>query len=47
MPYIPDRFAEGYGLNIRAIDTLHRDGATLLVTADCGTSSIDEVARAR
>ena len=24
-----------------------RDGATLLVTADCGTSSIDEVARAR
>ena len=47
VPYIPDRFSEGYGLNIAAIETLHRDGATLLVTADCGTSSIDEVARAR
>ena len=47
MPYIPDRFSEGYGLNVGAIEALHRDGATLLVTADCGTSSIDEVARAR
>ena len=46
-PYIPDRFSEGYGLNIPAIERLHRDGATLLVTADCGTSSIEEVARAR
>jgi len=46
-PYIPDRFSEGYGLNIAAIEALHRDGATLLVTADCGTSSVDEVARAR
>ena len=47
VPYIPDRFTEGYGLNSPAIETLRRDGATLLVTADCGTSSIDEVARAR
>ena len=47
MPYIPDRFSEGYGLNIPAIERLHGDGATLLVTADCGTSSVDEVARAR
>ena len=47
MPYIPDRFTEGYGLNAAAIETLHRDGATLLVTADCGTSSIEEVACAR
>jgi single-stranded-DNA-specific exonuclease len=46
-PYIPDRFSEGYGLNTAAIEGLHRDGATLLVTADCGTSSIAEVARAR
>jgi len=47
VPYIPDRFTEGYGLNIPAIEQLHRDGATLLVTADCGTSSVEEVARAR
>ncbi|MDP9236761.1 MAG: single-stranded-DNA-specific exonuclease RecJ [Chloroflexota bacterium] len=47
IPYIPDRFAEGYGLNIPAIEALRRDGATLLVTADCGTSSVEEVASAR
>ena len=47
VPYIPDRFSEGYGLNIPAIELLRRDGATLLVTADCGTSSVDEIARAR
>jgi single-stranded-DNA-specific exonuclease len=47
IPYIPDRFAEGYGLNIPAIERLRQDGATLLITADCGTSSVDEVARAR
>ncbi len=47
MPYIPDRFTEGYGLNIPAIERLHQDGASLLVTADCGTSSVAEVARAR
>lgn len=47
LPYVPDRFSEGYGLNIGAVERLHEAGATLLVTADCGTSSIDEVARAR
>jgi single-stranded-DNA-specific exonuclease len=47
LPYIPDRFAEGYGLNVGAIDRLRNDGATLLVTADCGTSSVEEVAHAR
>ena len=45
--YIPDRFSEGYGLNCGALDRLRNDGATLLVTADCGTSSIAEVAHAR
>jgi single-stranded-DNA-specific exonuclease len=47
LPYVPDRFSEGYGLNVPAIEALRRDGATLLLTADCGTSSVDEVARAR
>lgn len=42
VPYIPDRFSEGYGLNAAAVDTLRGQGATLLVTADCGTSSIAE-----
>jgi single-stranded-DNA-specific exonuclease len=46
MPYIPDRFTEGYGLNLGAIRTLAAAGATLLVTADCGISSVAEVAYA-
>lgn len=44
--YIPERFSEGYGLNTGAIETLHRRGATLLITADCGISSKEEVAYA-
>lgn len=44
--YIPDRFSEGYGLNNRAISSLHGQGATLLISADCGISSVEEVAHA-
>jgi single-stranded-DNA-specific exonuclease len=47
IPYLPHRVNEGYGLNTAAIESLHGLGATLLVTADCGTSSIEEVAFAR
>jgi single-stranded-DNA-specific exonuclease len=46
LPYIPDRFTEGYGLNFGAIRSLAAAGATLLVTADCGISSVAEVAYA-
>ena len=43
LPYIPHRFTEGYGPNVNAIRELRTDGATLLVTADCGSSSVVEV----
>ncbi|MDA0815069.1 MAG: single-stranded-DNA-specific exonuclease RecJ [Chloroflexi bacterium] len=46
MPYIPDRFTEGYGPNVRAVRQLADRGATLLVTADTGTSAVTEVAEA-
>jgi len=46
LPYIPDRFREGYGLNASAIAELAGRGAGLLVAADCGTSSVAEVAEA-
>jgi len=45
--YLPDRFTEGYGVNVPAIDKLYADGVTLIVTADCGTGSVAEVAHAR
>lgn len=41
--YIPDRFREGYGLNVGAVEHLAGQGATLMITADCGTSSVVEV----
>ncbi|MEX0682942.1 MAG: single-stranded-DNA-specific exonuclease RecJ [Dehalococcoidia bacterium] len=44
--YIPDRFTEGYGVNTDAIHRLHDQGATVMITADCGTSSVDEIAAA-
>jgi single-stranded-DNA-specific exonuclease len=45
--HIPNRFSEGYGLNVAAITTLRQRGASLLLAADCGTSSIEEVRHAR
>lgn len=46
-PYIPDRFAESYGLNIPALERLRQDPTDLVVTVDCGIRSVDEANRAR
>jgi single-stranded-DNA-specific exonuclease len=45
--HIPDRIFEGYGPNVEAIRALAAKGATLLVTVDCGTTSIEPLAEAR
>src|SRR6266852_2582749 len=45
--HIPDRIFEGYGPNLEAIRTLSERGATLLVTVDCGTTSIAPIEEAR
>jgi single-stranded-DNA-specific exonuclease len=45
--YIPNRFDEGYGLNIAALDTLKADGRGLVVTVDCGIRSMAEAEHAR
>lgn len=45
--YLPDRFREGYGLNVGAVDALARLGVTLLVALDCGTSAPREIQHAR
>lgn len=39
--YIPDRFEEGYGVNVDALKQLKKDGAQLIVTVDCGSKSIE------
>lgn len=41
--YIPNRLEEGYGLNKKAIDEIHRLGHKLIITVDCGISGIEEV----
>ena len=45
--YIPHRHYEGFGLSIGAIDTLHKDGVTLILTIDCGTSDVEAIAYAK
>jgi len=45
--YIPDRIAEGYGLNLFAIQNLVNEGVQLLITADCGTTSVKEISWAQ
>ncbi|MGA8890416.1 MAG: DHH family phosphoesterase, partial [Anaeromyxobacteraceae bacterium] len=44
--YIPHRLAEGYGLNVAAVGRLAGEGVRLLVTLDCGITSVAEVAEA-
>src|SRR5215475_11059808 len=45
--HIPDRLFEGYGPNTEAVRALAEKGATLLVTVDCGTTSIEPLAEAK
>ncbi len=39
--YIPDRFTEGYGVNMEALEKIKNDGCKIIITVDCGTNSVD------
>lgn len=41
--HIPCRFKEGYGLNKKSLNKIIKEGATLLVTVDCGIKSFSEI----
>jgi single-stranded-DNA-specific exonuclease len=43
-PYVPSRLEEGHGLSLGAIERARAGGRTLIVTADCGTTSVAEIA---
>jgi len=45
--HIPDRLFEGYGPNNEAVRALAAQGAALLITVDCGTTSHEPLAEAR
>ena len=44
--FIPNRFVEGYGLTVDAIDKIADTGAQLVVTVDCGSLSHEPITRA-
>ncbi len=45
-PFLPSRFAEGYGVATATVERLAAGGARLLVCVDCGTSAVEALARA-
>ncbi len=47
IPYIPHRLTEGYGLKTAALETLHKQGVSLVITVDCGITAISEVEKAK
>ncbi len=45
--YIPDRQQEGYGLSMNGIEESQRRGSSLIISVDCGITSISEVELAK
>ena len=45
--YIPDRYAEGYGVSYMGIDFAHDNDFSLIIALDCGIKAIDKVAYAK
>lgn len=44
--FIPNRFTEGYGLTVDAVERIAKDSTELIVTVDCGSLSRVEIERA-
>lgn len=44
--FIPNRFVEGYGLTVEAVEKIASQGAQVIVTVDCGSLSEKEIIRA-
>lgn len=45
--YIPDRYAEGYGLSFQGIDFAHDNGIGLIIALDCGVKALQQAKYAR
>ena len=46
-PYIPDRYAEGYGLSTKGIDTVKAANIKFMIALDCGVKAVKQVAYAK
>jgi single-stranded-DNA-specific exonuclease len=44
--FIPNRFVEGYGMTVDAVERIAASGAELIITVDCGSLSEKEIIRA-
>nr|WP_299170811.1 single-stranded-DNA-specific exonuclease RecJ [uncultured Allomuricauda sp.] len=45
--YIPDRYAEGYGVSFKGIDFASDNDFSLIIALDCGVKAIEQVAYAK
>ncbi|TNE53812.1 MAG: single-stranded-DNA-specific exonuclease RecJ [Bacteroidetes bacterium] len=45
--YIPDRYAEGYGLSVQGIEYARKNKSDLIITLDCGIKACDRIAEAK
>jgi single-stranded-DNA-specific exonuclease len=45
--FIPERLTDGYGLQPAAVERLHLEGVSLIVSVDCGIRGVDAARRAR
>jgi len=45
--YIPDRYAEGYGVSFQGIDFAEDNDFTLIIALDCGVKALDKVEYAK
>jgi single-stranded-DNA-specific exonuclease len=45
--YIPDRYAEGYGISTQGIDYAVENNFSLIIALDCGIKSLDKIDYAR
>ena len=44
--FIPNRFVEGYGMTVDAVEKIAKDGAKLIITVDCGSLSHEPIKKA-
>src|SRR3989344_310893 len=45
--YIPDRYRDGHGVSYEAVKGFIDDGVTLIITVDCGISSLHAIGESR
>lgn len=45
--YIPNRYTEGYGVSLQAIDFAKQSGVSLIIALDCGIKAVEKIAYAK